>query len=53
MIRRLDNQDIEIAKQIHSIFIAFYSIEAKLLEVSDFPPLKRELPAYTHTETGF
>ena len=41
MIVKIDNKKIEISKEIYSIFQASYKIEAELLKVTDFPPLKR------------
>ena len=43
MIQPLDNEDIEVATQIRSVFQASYTIEAKLLKTTNFPPLKRSL----------
>lgn len=53
MIERLQNNDIEISKKIHSVFQASYKIEAKLLNATDFPPLKRSLENYVNSSTEF
>lgn len=43
MIEQLQNNKIEISNQIQSVFQLSYRVEAKLLNVTDFPPLKRPL----------
>ena len=53
MIKRLQNNEIEIAKKIHSIFQESYKIEAQLLNASDFPPLKRPIESYIKSDTEF
>lgn len=53
MIERLQNKDIEISKKIRSVFQVSYSIEAKLLNAKDFPPLKRPLESYVKSNTTF
>ncbi len=53
MIERLQNKDIEISKKIRSVFQISYSIEAKLLNAKDFPPLKRPLESYVKSSTAF
>ena len=53
MIERLQNNDIEISKKIHSVFQVSYKIEAKLLNATDFPPLKRSLENYVNSSTEF
>jgi len=53
MIERLQNSDIEISKKIHSVFQLSYKIEAKLLNATDFPPLKRSLENYVNSNTEF
>lgn len=37
----LDSSSVEIAVQIHALFQAAYAVEARLIGVQDFPPLKR------------
>lgn len=53
MIEKLPNNKIEIAKQIHSVFQLSYAIEAKLLNATDFPPLKRPLESYLKSDNMF
>jgi ribosomal protein S18 acetylase RimI-like enzyme len=53
MIKRLQNNDIEISKKIRSVFQSSYKIEAKLLNATDFPPLKRPLESYVNSNTAF
>jgi ribosomal protein S18 acetylase RimI-like enzyme len=53
MIKRLQNNDIEISKKIRSVFQSTYKIEAKLLNATDFPPLKRPLESYVNSNTAF
>lgn len=53
MIRKLNNNDIETASQIHSVFQLSYAIEAELLGASDFPPLKRPLESYLKSTNDF
>lgn len=53
MIEKLQNNEIEISKRIRSVFQASYKIEAKLLNATDFPPLKRSLENYVKSNTVF
>lgn len=53
MIKRLQNNDIEVSKKIRSVFQLSYKIEAELLNATDFPPLKRPLENYVNSETEF
>ena len=53
MIERLQNKNIEMSKKIHSLFQISYTIEAKLLNIKDFPPLKRLLEDYIESSTVF
>lgn len=53
MIEQLQNNKIEISNQIQSIFQLSYRIEAKLLNATDFPPLKRPLESYLKSENIF
>ncbi|MGB3183925.1 MAG: GNAT family N-acetyltransferase [Cyclobacteriaceae bacterium] len=46
MIAKLNNEDIAVANDIRTVFQASYAVEAELLNVSDFPPLKRTLDGY-------
>ena len=53
MIKRLENNDLEISKKIRSVFQVSYKVEAKLLNATDFPPLKRSLENYVKSNTEF
>ena len=53
MIEKLQNNEIEISKRIRSVFQASYKVEAKLLNATDFPPLKRPLENYVKSNTFF
>jgi len=53
MIKRLKNNDIEVSKEIRSVFQLSYKIEAELLNATDFPPLKRPLEDYVISKTAF
>ena len=53
MIKRLQNNDIEVSKNIRSVFQSSYKIEAKLLQATDFPPLKRPLEHFINSKTAF
>ena len=53
MIEKLLNKKIEISNQIHSVFQLSYAVEAKLLDVTDFPPLKRPLESYLKSDNMF
>ena len=53
MIKKLQNSNIEISKNIFSIFQVSYAIEAELLNITDFPPLKRTLENYINSSTEF
>ena len=41
MITKLENSNTRVAEQIYQVFQSSYQIEAQLIGVSDFPPLKR------------
>lgn len=53
MIEKLQNINIEISNQIHSVFQLSYAVEAKLLDVTNFPPLKRPLESYLKSNNMF
>ena len=53
MIKRLENDDIEVSKRIRAVFQSSYKVEAKLLNAIDFPPLKRPLKSYMNSNTEF
>lgn len=53
MIQKLENNKVEISNQIHSVFQLSYTVEAKLLNVTDFPPLRRPLESYLKSDNMF
>ena len=53
MIKKLQNSDIEISEKIRSVFQLSYKVEAELLNVTEFPPLKRPLQNYVNASTEF
>lgn len=53
MIEKLQNNNLEISNQIHSVFQLSYAVEAKLLNATDFPPLKRPLESYLKSDNMF
>lgn len=53
MIQTLDHKDQQVAQSIRSVFQASYAIEAKLLNATDFPPLKRALEEYLESRNTF
>ncbi|WP_432410406.1 GNAT family N-acetyltransferase [Rasiella sp. SM2506] len=53
MIKKLQHNDIEVAKNIRTVFQASYKIEAALLQAVDFPPLQRPLEGYVQSSTAF
>ena len=53
MIERLQNNNIVISNQIQSVFQLSYAIEAKLLNSTDFPPLKRPVESYLRSDNEF
>ena len=53
MIKKLQNKNIEIAYQIHTVYQLSYGVEAKLLGATDFPPLKRPISSYLESDNMF
>ncbi len=53
MINILDQQEDTIAEKIYHVFQASYAVEAELLGVKDFPPLKRTIIDYKNSDTSF
>ncbi|MEQ9438727.1 MAG: N-acetyltransferase [Cyclobacteriaceae bacterium] len=53
MIAPLNPQDIRIAEQMHQVFQVSYRVEAELLGVEDFPPLKRSVSDLLGSSTSF
>lgn len=53
MIKKLQNNKLEISKKKYSVFQASYKVEAKLLNATNFSPLKRPLNDYVISNTDF
>ena len=53
MIIKINNKQNKIAKEIKTIFQASYTVEAKLLKVVDFPPLKRKVSKFMTSKSDF
>ena len=53
MIKKLHHKEATISNKIQGVFQASYSVEAKLLNAIDFPPLKRPLESYIESKTTF
>ncbi|MBC8753373.1 GNAT family N-acetyltransferase [Kordia sp. YSTF-M3] len=53
MIKKLQHTNIKVATEIRSVFQVSYTVEAKLLNAIDFPPLKRPLESYINSDTVF
>ncbi len=53
MITKLNNSDDYVARQIYTIFQASYKIEAALIGVVDFPPLKRSSEDIVNSRSDF
>ena len=53
MIKQLENQNIAVAQNIHSVFQSSYAVEAIILGVSDFPPLRRPIDSFINSENTF
>jgi len=53
MIQRLDHTTKATAKHIHHVFKKSYAVEAELLGVIDFPPLKRTISVFLECKNVF
>lgn len=53
MITSINNKDKDISKVIYLLFQASYKIEAKLLQATDFPPLKRTVSDFLKCHNTF
>mgnify|MGYP006201462607 CR=1 FL=1 len=53
MIVKIDNKRNEISQEILKIFQASYTIEAEMLKVIDFPPLKRTMTQFLDVNSDF
>ena len=53
MIRKLDNTVYENAKLIWKVFQLSYSVEARILNTENFPPLKRSIKNIQESNNNF
>ena len=53
MIEKIAHSEISNAEKIHELFQISYPIEAELLGVTDFPPLKRSIADFQNSDTLF
>lgn len=53
MIQKIVHSQLSNAEKIHGLFQVSYSIEAQLLGVRDFPPLKRSIVDFLNSNTLF
>lgn len=53
MIEALIAKNELVAQQIHRVFQRSYQVEAQLIGVSDFPPLRRSIENVIHSTTFF
>ena len=53
MIELLQNSDTEMAEQIRAVFQSSYKVEATILGVEDFPPLRRPVEHFIENSNQF
>ena len=53
MIIKINNKRNKVAKKIRDIFQASYTVEAEMLKVIDFPPLKRTISQFLNSDSEF
>ena len=53
MIKKINHRSIEISKKIYRLFQASYSVEAELLNIDNFPPLRRTVDDLLISDTEF
>jgi ribosomal protein S18 acetylase RimI-like enzyme len=53
MIKKLNHTNLAIATKMSAIFQVSYTVEAKLLNAVNFPPLQRPLESYIESTTTF
>ncbi|NRA61711.1 MAG: GNAT family N-acetyltransferase [Psychrobium sp.] len=53
MITKLENSNLDVAKQIYTIFQCSYKIEAQLIGVTNFPPLQRSAQDIARSKSEF
>ena len=51
--KKLDHRQYKVAKQIYSVWRRSYRIEADLLDIEDFPPLRRSVNQIMAAESDF
>jgi ribosomal protein S18 acetylase RimI-like enzyme len=52
-IETLDHRDRAVAERVHAIQLAAYTQEARLLGVTDFPPLRQNIESIQRSEEQF
>jgi ribosomal protein S18 acetylase RimI-like enzyme len=53
MIKKLDNSNVKISNQIFTVFQNSYTVEAQLINASNFPSLSRSIKDIKNSETLF
>lgn len=53
MIKSLQNKDVDISNKIRSVFQVSYAVEAKLLNATYFPPIKRNIEGFINSKNEF
>lgn len=53
MIEKLQHSKINVANHIHSLFQLSYTVEAQVLNTTDFPPLSRPIESYLESDHIF
>ena len=53
MIIKINNKENKIAEEIRAIFQVSYTVEAKMLNAIDFPPLKRTVAQFLNSNSEF
>ena len=53
MIKKLQHTNLEIAREMRTVFQVSYAVEAQLLNAVNFPPLQRPLKNYVESNTTF
>lgn len=53
MISKLDHATDKNAEDIRNVFQVSYAVEAELLNAKDFPPLKRTVDEFLHSDNAF
>ena len=53
MIIKINNKENKLAEEIRAIFQVSYAVEAEMLKVVDFPPLKRTVAQFLNSNSEF